>query len=196
MKKLIIIGGGGHAKSCLDVVLLSQKYQTIGIIDLEEKKGTKLLGIEIQLMDKDYGQLVSEGYEFLIGIGQIKSPKRRIEIYEELKILGAKFATVVSPRAYVSPFAQIGEGTIVMHDVVVNANARVGDNCILNSRSLVEHDALIGDHCHLAPGSIVNGEVKFGRGSFLGSLSAVEQTADISEYSVLSAGVFHRKSNG
>ena len=61
----------------------------------------------------------------MIGIGQIKTAKIRVRIFELLNKLGYVLPTIVSPRAHVSKHAKIGDGTIVMHDAVVNANARL-----------------------------------------------------------------------
>ena len=80
-----------------------------------------------------------------------------------------KLPVIISPYAYVSPYAQIGCGTIVMHNAIINADARVGDNCIINSRALIEHDVVIGNHCHISTGAVVNGAVEVGDNTFIGS---------------------------
>jgi FlaA1/EpsC-like NDP-sugar epimerase len=33
MKKIILIGGGGHSKSCIDVIENENKYKIVGIVD-------------------------------------------------------------------------------------------------------------------------------------------------------------------
>lgn len=75
-------------------------------------------------------------------MGQIKSSQKREALYNEVKTLGAKFPVIKSPLAYVSGHAHISEGTIVMHQAMINASARVGVNCIINTKALIEHDAV------------------------------------------------------
>ena len=168
MKKLILIGGGGHCKSCIDVIEQSKKYEIKGILD-PNTKGL-LLGYNIINKDDSYIEdLVKEDYYFLITLGQIKTAKRRVEIYKLLKQNKAKIATIISPLAYVSKWATVKEGTIIMHHALVNASATVEENCIINSKALIEHDAIIHKHTHISTGAIVNGGVEVLQESFFGS---------------------------
>ena len=186
--ELILIGGGGHCKACIDVIEQTRNYQIAGIVDLPEKMHQKILGYEIIACDDDLSELINENISFLITIGQIKNPERRVNIFEKLRVSSAKMASIVSPRAYVSRHAQIGEGTIVMHDALINANARVGKNCIINTKALIEHDAIIGDHCHISTGAIVNGGAKVSELSFMGSNSMLKEYTEIGKHSLIGAG--------
>ncbi len=53
----------------------------------------------------------------------LNPPDLRIRLYERLRQLGFEMPVVMSPRAYVSRHASVGEGTIVMHGAIVNAGA-------------------------------------------------------------------------
>jgi len=187
-QKIILIGGGGHCKSCIDVIEQQGKYQITGIVDLPEKLHQKILNYEIIATDDDLSQLVKEHENFLITLGQIKRPDKRIKIFQTLKELRAKLPVIISPRAYVSRHAGIEEGTIVMHYAMVNAEAKIGRNCIINTRALIEHDAIIGDHCHISTGAVINGGVKIGRGTFFGSNAACKEYIEIGENAVIGCG--------
>ena len=149
-EKIILIGGGGHCKSCIDVIEQQGKYLIAGIVDLSEKLHKKILNYEIIATDDDLPQLLNEYENFLITLGQIKSPDKRIRIFQTLREIGAKLPVIISPLAYVSKHAEIGDGTIIMHHSLINAGAKIGSNCIINSKALIEHDAIIEDHCHIA----------------------------------------------
>lgn len=181
---LVLIGAGGHCRSCMDVIALEGRYGIAGIVGLSEERGTQVLGQVVTHVDEDLPGLIAQGHAFLITIGQIGAPGRRRELFERLKARGATFATVISPRSYVSSHARISEGTIVMHHALVNASASVGVNCIINSKSLVEHDAVIGDHVHVATTAVVNGGTVIGEDSFIGS------GAVLKEYVTLPSGSF------
>lgn len=194
MHKIILIGGGGHCKSCIDVIEQEGKYKIAGIVDVPEKIHQKILGYEIIAADDDLPRLVIEYKNFLITLGQIKSPKKRIRLYNSLKELGFSIPRIISPSAYVSPHAKIGDGSIVMHQALVNAGAKIGANCIINTKALVEHDAIVEQHCHIATGAIVNGGAIIGAESFYGSAAVSKQYVSIPPRSFIKANSMVGKS--
>lgn len=192
VRKIYLVGAGGHCNACIDVIESTGEFTIAGIFDVAEKVGTTVCGIQVVGTDSDIKNYVKPENSFLITIGQIKSPELRKSLYARLKNLNADFATVVSPRAYVSRRASLGEGTIVMHDALVNANAHIGFNCIINTKALIEHDSVIEPHCHISTAAVVNGGCKVGEGTFVGSNSVLKEGAVVAPYSVLKAGEFHR----
>ena len=188
MDKIILIGGGGHCKSCIDVIEQAGIFQIAGVVDVPEKLHQKILGYEVIATDDDLPRLVNEYENFLITLGQIKSPDKRIRIFQTLKKSGAKLSIIISPLAYVSKHAEIGDGTIIMHHTLINAGAKIGSNCIINTKALIEHDAIIGDHCHIATGAIINGGVKVGSGTFFGSNAVCKEYIEIGKNAVIGCG--------
>jgi sugar O-acyltransferase (sialic acid O-acetyltransferase NeuD family) len=168
-EKLILIGAGGHCKACIDVIEQEGRFEIAGILDVPEKIGTKVLGYPVIGSDDIIGKLINDYRNFFITIGQVRSSETRIRIFERLKEHGLELPVIISPRAYVSGHATVGEGTIIMHGTLVNAGATIGRNCILNTNSLIEHDSKIGDHCHVSTGAIINGGVSLGDRCFFGS---------------------------
>jgi len=189
MKKqdIILIGGGGHCKSCIDVIEQEGIYSISGIVDLPEKKGEKILGYEIFANDDDIAELANTYNTFFITMGHLDSPQRRIELFNLIKKLNKALPVIVSPNAYISKHAEIDEGTIIMHQTVINAGSKIGKNCIINNKALIEHDAIIGDHCHISTGAIVNGGVKIGSETFYGSGAVSKQYINIPEKSFIKA---------
>jgi sugar O-acyltransferase (sialic acid O-acetyltransferase NeuD family) len=192
MTELVLIGGGGHARACLDVIRAGGRFQIAGILDRPELVGTDVLGVPVIGTDENLPALANKGMCFLIALGQIKTPESRIRLFGRLRELGAKLPAIVAPTAHVSPHALIGEGSIVMHMAVVGPGARIGGNCIINTRALVEHDSVIGDHCHVATGALVNGDCVVEQGVFIGSGAVLHQGVRIGERSVVGMGVMVR----
>jgi tetrahydrodipicolinate N-succinyltransferase len=124
MKKIILIGGGGHCKSCIDVIENGNKYKIKGIID---KKKNFLLNYKVFPESYINKKLIKNNYAF-VTVGQIKNYKIRVKLFDRLKDLGFKIPTIISPSAYISKHAVIGQGTIVMHGVIINAGAVIGNN--------------------------------------------------------------------
>jgi sugar O-acyltransferase (sialic acid O-acetyltransferase NeuD family) len=182
---IILIGGGGHCKSCIDVIEQEAKYRIAGIVDIKEKLNQRLLEYEIIYTDDDLPKLSKSYQHFFVTIGHIKSPAKRIGYYQILKKLEVSLPVIISPLAYVSQHASIGEGTIIMHHAVVNAGAEVGKNCIINTRALIEHDVVIGDHCHISTGAIVNGGVYVGNKTFFGSSAVSREYVKIGENCII-----------
>jgi sugar O-acyltransferase (sialic acid O-acetyltransferase NeuD family) len=186
-KDIILLGGGGHCKSCIDVIEQQGEYRIVGILDKAEKVGDKILNTDIIGTDDDIASLKSKVKYFFVTVGQIRSAERRIFLYNLLVRNEIDLPIIVSPYAYVSPYSQIGHGTIVMHNAIINADARVGDNCIINSRALIEHDVVIGNHCHISTGAVVNGGAEVREGTFIGSGAVVVQRAKIQVNSFIKA---------
>ncbi len=188
MKKIILIGGGSHCKSAIDVIEQEGKFKIMGIIDNAELPGSKVLGYSVIGSDSSL-KTFSKKYDYaLITVGQIKSPLIRMKLFSLAKEAGFSFPTVISPYAYVSKHSIINAGTIVMHNAIVNANVSIGENCIINTKALVEHDCLIYKHCHISTNAIINGGVTIQEGSFIGSNSTIKQLVKIKKRSFIKAG--------
>lgn len=192
-EKIILIGGGGHCKSCIDIIEEENNFKIAGIIDIKDKIGQNILGYPIVGSDENLEGLTKLYKYYFITIGQIKSPEKRINLFESIRKLGGKFPVMVSPRAYISKHAKIGEGTIIMHNAVVNVGAKIGKNCIINTGSIIEHDVIIEDHCHISTGATVNGGTVVRNGSFLGSNAVTKEYVVIKENSFIKANTLVKK---
>lgn len=184
-KKTIVIGAGGHAQSCIDVIEAQGQYKIIGLVSSKYEVGKEISGYSVIGTDEDLPMLASKIMNAVIGIGQIESSDFRRKMFLNLKEFGFNLPAIISPNAYISKRAQIGIGTIVMHHALVNFGAIIGENCIINSKANIEHNSIIERDCHISTGAIVNGNCLIGRGSFLGSGSVVKQGCTIGENSII-----------
>jgi len=188
MKEILLIGGGGHCKSVIDVVEQEGRFKIAGIIDKPDLLGKKTLNYTIIGNDNDL-QKLSHKYQYaFISVGQIRSSELRAKLFTLVKKAGFSIPIIISPRAYVSQYATLDEGTIVMHDALINASVKIGKNCIINTKSIVEHDVIIEDNCHISTSTIVNGSVHIGQGTFIGSNSTTKEDIMIQENSFIKAG--------
>jgi sugar O-acyltransferase (sialic acid O-acetyltransferase NeuD family) len=173
---ILLIGAGGHCKSCIDVIEQEGRFQIAGIVDRPGANSpAEVLGYPLIGTDDDLEDLRGSIEHAFVTVGQVQSADVRIRLYSRFVELGYRLPAIISPNAHVSRHARVGAGTIVMHGVTVNAAASVGVNCILNSHCLIEHDAVVEDHCHVSTGAIVNGQAAVGAGSFVGSGAVVVQ---------------------
>ena len=187
-KKLILIGGGGHCKSVIDVVNSTGDYYIHGILDISEKKGVTILGNKIIGTDINIADFVEQGFAFHVSLGQVKAADSRKRIYEILIGLNADMPVICSPNAYLSSDSHVGRGSIIMHQVLVNAGAQIGSNCIINNKALIEHDSVIGNHCHISTAAVINGDCVVGNECLIGSNSVLLQGTKISDKCLVGAG--------
>lgn len=191
MKKLILIGAGGHAKSCLDVVLLTKKFEVMGYIDKDKKDylpNYKHLGDE-----KSLQKLKNKSVNLHISLGFITSPDKRINLFKSLKKLKFSFPVIISPKSHVSKKSKILEGTIVHHFAVVNNEVNIGYNCIINTSAIIEHGVKIGNNCHISTRAVVNGEAEINDNTFIGSGAVIKEGVKIGKNCVVGMGKLVKK---
>jgi len=187
MKKLILIGGGGHCKSCIDVIEGTGEFEIVGILDKPQKEAESVLGYPIIGTDEDINTYAQMDYSFLITIGHLGDPSLRIILFNKVKSAGGVLPVIKAIDSYCSKYAKIEAGSIIMHQAIVNADAVIGENCIINNKALIEHDVYIESNCHISTGAIINGGVVVGRGSFIGSGAVIKQYSKIPEKSFIKA---------
>ena len=102
-------------------------------------------------------KVLRKKYKYVvIAVGQIRSVVVRKKLFKLLKEMNYSLPTIISPLAYVSKYAKIDEGTVIMHHALVNTDAKVGKNCIINTKALIEHDATSKEYI------TINGFIKSG----------------------------------
>ena len=188
MKRVLLIGCGGHARSLIELIESTADWQIHGLVGLPREVGSHVLGYPVIGCDSDLPLLQAECKAAVVAIGQLPDPGPRQMVVASLEEFGFQFPVLVSPHAVVSRHAHLGSGSTVGHGAIVNAGAFVGDHCILNSLSLIEHDVHIGDHCHVSTGALINGGVHLGFGSFIGSGAILREGLDLPPLTVIGAG--------
>lgn len=176
----LIYGAGGHGRVLLDTLrLLDQEPD--GFID-DVKVGATIEGLP------SFGSTIldeRDDIEVYHGIGYI-DVRRRID--RDLEARGVRTLTVVHPAAFVSPTAELGEGTVVYAGAMVNTGARVGRAAILNTGCVVDHDCEVGDYTHISPNAALGGGVTVGDGTWVGIGSSVIELVNIGANAILGAG--------
>ena len=188
MEDIVLIGGGGHCKSVIDVIEAGGKYNIAGIIEKTDDTASNVLNYKVIGSDKDFDDIAKKIKYAIVTVGQIKSAELRTKLFLMAKAAGFIMPVIVSTRAYVSRHATIGEGTFIAHDVLINANVTIGKNCIINTKALIEHDSRIDNNCHISTGVVINGGVKVEDNCFLGSGAVTKEDVVIIRDSFIKAG--------
>lgn len=190
---ILLLGGGGHCRACIDVIEGTEQYEVAGIVERADFRNATVLGYPVLGRDEDLARLLSVYPNVLVTVGQISTAEPRRLLYERAAALGAAFPSVRAGSAAVSRHAQLDAGAVVMNGAVVGPGALIGVNCIVNNLALVEHDVQLGPHVHVATGARVNGAAQIGTGAFIGSGAIVHQGVSIGEGCIVPAGVVVRR---
>jgi sugar O-acyltransferase (sialic acid O-acetyltransferase NeuD family) len=188
MDKIILLGAGGHCKSVLDALSQEKKFKIAAILD-KNKTGETIFDAQVTGSDDDMADWFAKGVRHcFITVGSSGNPTTRVAVFKKASQLAFQFPCIIHPKAIVSPYAQIGEGSFIAPGAVVNAGSRVGRHCIINTGALVDHDCEIGDFAHIAPGVSLSGGVKIGDYCHIGTGSSVIQQVAIGERTIIGAG--------
>jgi sugar O-acyltransferase (sialic acid O-acetyltransferase NeuD family) len=191
-RDILLIGAGGHARSCIDVVE-EAGFRIVGLVGVDTEMGLQTLGYRVLGTDADLPTLRTHAALALVTIGQLDTAAPRMTAIAAASAAGFTFPAIVSPHAHVSRHAVVGEGSIVMNGAIINAGANIGRHCIVNSQALIEHDAAVGDFCHISTASVLNGGVRVGQRCFVGSASVVRQYLEIGSDCFIAMGSVVRK---
>lgn len=194
MNEILLIGGGGHCKSVIDVIERTCQWQIVGIVERSDCKVSSVCGYPVIGADEDIEALYRPGRAALVTVGQIKSAIIRQRLFERVQNAGFTLPAVVSPTASMARTARIGKGSVIMNFVHIGPDASIGDNVIVNTRATVEHDAVIGSHCHISTGVLINGGVRIGDNTFIGSGAVCKEALSFGEGCVIGMGSVLRKS--
>jgi sugar O-acyltransferase (sialic acid O-acetyltransferase NeuD family) len=189
MNNLILVGGGGHCRSCIDIIELTKLWNIVGIIDLPSMAGKTVYGYLFIGSDDDLEKLaaVKSNY-FLITLGQIKDPYGRQKLYGKIKSYNGNLPVVCSAHASVSSRAVVDEGTVIMNSAIVGTGVHIGSNCIINTRAILEHDSRVGSHSHISTNAVVNGDVQIGSSCLVGSGAVISNGVTICSNAIIGAG--------
>ena len=179
-ESVIVIGKSGHGKVIADIIL-SCGDQVIGFLDDAYTENEAILGFPLLGRVEDYVKYPD--CKFIIAIGDAKIRERIADM------LDAEWYTAVHPSAVVSKLdAELGAGTVVMANAVVNPSAKIGEHCIVNTGAVVEHDSVLGDFVHISPKAVLAGTVTVGKSTHIGVGAAVINNISIASDCIIGGG--------
>jgi sugar O-acyltransferase (sialic acid O-acetyltransferase NeuD family) len=176
MAKMILQGGGEHARVVLDC-LLSDGVEVCALFD--PKYDGDLFGVP-QRGTYD-GSFEPEAL-VVVAIGDNRVRSKVVANTRH------KFTNVIHNGAQLSSRASLGTGNMILHCAIVQAQTKIGSHCIINTGAQVDHDCVIEDYVHIGPGAILSGTVSVGEGAFIGAGAVVIPGKKIGSWSVVGAG--------
>jgi sugar O-acyltransferase (sialic acid O-acetyltransferase NeuD family) len=185
-RKFWLVGGGGHALVCADVLSLSSHWSVYGVID-PAQSGSAFLNWKVE-DESDIAALLAQTPYCVLALGQVKAGMMRKAVYDRYLTLGAKFPVISSPKAYISAYAGVGDAVLVGHNAVVQPLASLSTGVIVNTGAIIEHGSKIGAFAHISTRAVVNGDCVIGEGVMIGSGAVVLQGKQICAGVTVGAG--------
>ena len=186
--KLFVVGSGSQARYVIENARRSGEFEIVGIADIEKKEniGKSVNGIEIMCTLEELSSSFPP-QDGLVVVAYGKNDRKQ-EIVRQLDVQGYKFATIISPQAYLSESATVKHGAIINPMAAIMPNAYIGAHCIVHSHVVVEHDCYVGDFANIGPGVNLAGRVYVGEGCYVYTGASVIPGVRIGAWSVVGAG--------
>ncbi len=185
MRRLLVLGAGGHGKVVADAASAGRKWAVIEFLDDRHPEHGALGDWKVIARPADIAGLVGADDDVIVAVGD---NARRLAVIEELLSRGIGLATVTHPAAVISPRASLAPGCVVFAGAVINAGASIGRGCIVNTGAIVDHDCRLDDAVHVAPGAVLGGNVRVGRRSWVGIGASVRHGVSIGSDTMIGAG--------
>ena len=164
MKTLLILGAGGHGRSVAEAALLLGEWESVIFLDDAWPQVEELLGCKVMGKVADIGKVVELCHGAIAAVGNNAVREQWIALIERHDVA---LASVVHPRAWISPSARVGAGSAVLAGAVVGSAAEVGKGVIINANATVDHDVQMGDLSHIGVGVQLAGGVQIGARAWL-----------------------------
>ena len=162
-KKLLLVGAGGFGRMVLELAMC--QYDC-AFIDDGQPVGVEICGIPVVGSLADLPELRKEYGLLVVGIG---SNQFRAQVYEKAKALGYGFPNIIAPSAYISPYAKLGRGCVVLQNACVQNGASVGNGVLLNAGTEIHCDAVVGDYALIYTNSVIRTGATVGNIARIGS---------------------------
>lgn len=178
MNSLILYGAGGHAKVIYDIILSNDMLLEYLVDDNPPADFFHHLDIY-----KPSEELL-KNHKIIVAIGDANAREKVVSNIKDL----CEFETLIHRSAFVSRFSELGEGTVVMPQVCVNAEVKIGNHCIINTASVIEHDCILEDYVHISPSVTLAGNIRIKKRAQIGIGSRIIPGITIGEDAIVGAG--------
>lgn len=182
MKRLIILGAGGHGRVIADIAEKTGKYTEICFLDDADIK--KSGGYDVVGKIIDYKKFKADT-SFIVAIGNAALRKK---IQTELESENLKIDVLIHPAAVIGDRVDIECGSVVMSGAVINVDAKIGKGVIINTNCTVEHDCVIKDFAHISVGANLAGTVIVGENCMVCAGATVINNINICDNCIIGAG--------
>jgi sugar O-acyltransferase (sialic acid O-acetyltransferase NeuD family) len=188
VKRVVIIGAGGHGREVADILRDQDRGQieVLGFADDDRAlHGQHIDGLPVL---GDWSWFSGAEHNDIAVICAVGSPQLCRRLVERAREMKLSFVSAISPLAQISSYARLGEGVTIFPNVIISTGALVDSFSILNAAVVVSHDAIVGPYSNVNPGARLAGNVTLGEGCYIGMGANVIQGRSIGAWSIVGAG--------
>lgn len=185
MADLLIIGAGGHGRVVAETAELVGQWENIMFLD-DRVDANMVLNYRVIGKINEYERFADKCEYAIVCIGD---NEKRLELIEKILKVGYKVPVFIHPKASVSKYCSIQEGSVILSGAVINTNVSIGTGCIININSSVDHDCSVEDGVHVCSGAVVRSGCRIGRLSYIGAGACVKSGTVLQEKFQLHEGM-------
>lgn len=175
MRRIVIIGAGGHGKVVYDTIMRLSDFEIVGFVDQNMPINSEIIdGCRVILSQSELSKLPLLTDCFVVAIG---NNEIRNKIFSEASNFSVP-ATIVHPQAFVGADVQLQEGSVIFANSTITSGSSIGKNTIINANVVVDHDCKIGSHVHLKIGALI------GSNSIISDSTTIQIGEVVSEFSI------------
>lgn len=192
--RVFIAGAAGHGRVVQDVLQSEDRYEVVGFVAPDDQS---IGDLPVLGNDPDIGVLIEKHKlsGFIVAVGDNRLRKRITEAiltdHPQLMLV-----TGIHRSAVLAKNVEIGAGSVVMAQAVVNPGAAIGRGCIVNTAASIDHDCQINDYVSISPQAAIGGHCTIGAGSFIGINATLIHGINIGNETVIGAGAVVVRSIG
>lgn len=185
-EKIFVFGASGHAKVVIDVLEKQGFFEISFIVDDDKHlKGNVFCNYPVIGGREELLQKKNTPARGIVAIGRNGI---RCSLSQWLEEHHYELVSAVHPSAQIGRDVDIGPGSVIMANAVVNPSTIIGRYVIINTGATVDHDCIVGKGVHIAPGSVICGTVRIGDASYLGAGSVVINNTVVGDKVMIGAG--------
>ena len=184
--KLLIVGAGGFGQAIAETAAESGMFNVVGFVDDRFPTVKTVAGIVVSGRIEDLSSLRYIADMVFVAIG---SNAVRASVTESAVRQGFTLATIIHPRAYISPTVKIGSGTVVMAGSVIGSNCVLGEGVIVHYASAIDHDCVVGNYSHIGVNACITGGVVLGSKVWLRTGCTIGRSGEIADGQVVSQSI-------
>lgn len=188
-KPVVLVGGGGHALSILDVAEEATSVHTVaGFLALSGEQSLLASYAKFIGGDEFLDSPEAHNYRYIIAFGGINRLEARSVLSAKLRQRRLLAPPVVSRLATVAKSVLVDDGAVVFKNATLNTGVRVGKNTHVNTGAIVEHGSVVGQDVMISPGVIVLGNCSIGDNVFVGAGAVFFNNIVVGSHAVIAAG--------
>lgn len=180
-----VVGGGGHARSVIDV--LERLGDTVTVLITPGRTRPPWADRCVVILTDEEASASDRlaSAKWVVAVGDCR---RRGDLCAEIRRRGREMPPLIASTATRSSTANLADGSVVMEHAHIGPGARIGMGALINSNAVIEHDATVGQASHVAPAASVLGGATLGSEVLVGTGARVLPGVSVGSGSVVAAG--------